>query len=70
MLDDPLSLDKGEALEDTQKGNSSLEPFMACVEDASREREYEEFRRGLDSKVKLETCTEFKRELNRYSAPP
>ena len=33
---------------------SSLKSFMACIEDDLREREAEEFRKGLDSKVKLE----------------
>ena len=35
--------------------NSSLKSFMACIEDDLREREAEEFRKGLDSKVKLES---------------
>ena len=49
-----LSLDKGELLDDMHEGNSSLKSFMACIEDDLREREAEEFRKGLDSKVKLE----------------
>ena len=49
-----LSLDKGEILDDMHEGNSSLKSFMACIEDDLREREAEEFRKGLDSKVKLE----------------
>ena len=31
---------------------------MACIEDDLREREAEEFRKGLDSKVKLDHCIE------------
>ena len=45
-----LPLDKGEILE----RNSSLKSFMACIEDNLREREAKGFRKGLDSKVKLE----------------
>ena len=36
------------------EGNSSLKSFTACIEDDLREREAEEFRKGLDSKVKLD----------------
>ena len=49
-----MSLDKGEILDDMHEGNSSLKSFMACIEDDLREREAKEFRKGLDSKVKLE----------------
>ena len=49
-----LSLDKGEILDDMHEGNSSLKSFMACIEDNLREREAEEFGKGLDSKVKSE----------------
>ena len=49
-----MSLDKGEILDDMHEGNSSLKSFMACIEDDLREREAEEFGKGLDSKVKLE----------------
>ena len=45
-----LSLDKGEILDDMHEGNSSLKSFTACIEDDLREREAEEFRKGLDSK--------------------
>ena len=48
-----MSLDKGEILDDMHEGNSSLKSFVACIEDDLREREAEEFRKGLDSKVKL-----------------
>ena len=44
------SLDEGEILDDMHEGNSSLKSFMACVEDV-REREAEEFGKGLDNKV-------------------
>ena len=36
------------------EGNSSLKSFTACIEDDHREREAKEFRKGLDSKVKLD----------------
>ena len=46
-----LSLDKGEILDDMHEGNSSLKSFMACIEDNLRERETDEFGKGLHSKV-------------------
>ena len=63
-----LSLDKGELLDDMHEGNSSLKSFMACIEDDLREREAEEFRKGLDSKVKLDLYRRFggKREFKKY----
>ena len=65
-----LSLDKGEILhvDDMHEGNSSLKSFMACIEDDLREREAEEFRKGLDSKVKLDLYRRFggKREFKKY----
>ena len=54
-----MSLDKGEILDDMHEGNSSLKSFMACIEDDLREREAEEFRKGLDSKVKLDLYRRF-----------
>ena len=41
---------------------------MACVEDDIREREAEEFGKGLDSKVKLDLCRRFvgKSEFKKY----
>ena len=40
---------------------------MACIEDDIREREAEEFRRGLDSKIKLEGLVgRGKREFKKY----
>ena len=50
------------------EGNSSLKSFMACIEDDLREREAEEFRKGLDSKVKLDLYRRFggKREFKKY----
>ena len=63
-----LSLDKGEILDDMHEGNSSLKSFTACLEDDLREREAEEFRKGLDSKVKLDLYRRFggKREFKKY----
>ena len=63
-----LSLDKGEILDDMHEGNSSLKSFTACIEDDLREREAEEFRKGLDSKVKLDLYRRFggKREFKKY----
>ena len=63
-----LSLDKGEILDDIHEGNSSLKSFMASIEDALGEREAEEFRKGLDSKVKLDLYRRFggKREFKKY----
>ena len=47
------------------EGNTSLNFFMACVEDDIREREAEEFRKGLD---KLDLYRRFggKREFKKY----
>ena len=47
------------------EGNSS---FMACIEDDLREREAEEFRKGLDSKVKLDLHRRIggKKEFKKY----
>ena len=41
---------------------------MACIGDDLREREAEEFRKGLDSKVKLDLYRRFggKREFKKY----
>ena len=50
--------------------NSSLKSFMACVEDDLREREAEEFEKGLDSKVKYRRFggkREFKKYLHGHS---
>ena len=50
------------------EGNSSLKSLTACIEDDLREREAEEFRTGLDSKVKLDLYRRFggKREFKKY----
>ena len=50
------------------EGNSSLKYFMACIEDNVREREAEEFGKGLDSKVKLDLYRRFggNREFKKY----
>ena len=60
-----LSLDKSEILDDMHEGNSSLK---SSTEDDLREREAEEFRKGLDSKVKLDLYRRFggKREFKKY----
>ena len=62
-----LSLDKGEILDDMHEGNSSLKSFMVCVEDDIREREAEEFGKGLGSKVKFDLYRRFvgKREFKK-----
>ena len=63
-----MSLDKGEILDDMHEGNISLKSFMACIEDDLREREAEEFGKGLGSKVKLDLYRRFggKREFKKY----
>ena len=45
-----------------------LKSLTACIEDDLREREAEEFRKGLDSKVKLDLYRRFrgKREFKKY----
>ena len=50
------------------EGNSSSKSFMACVEDDIREREAEEFGKGLDSKLKLDLYKRFggKRDFKKY----
>ena len=45
-----------------------LKSFVACIEDDLKEKEAEEFRKGLDSKVKLDLYRRFggKREFKKY----
>ena len=67
-----MSLDKGEILDGFYEGNSSLKSFMVCIEDSLREREAEEFGKGLDSKVKLDLYRSFggKKEFKKYLHGP
>ena len=54
MVDDlfkSLDIDKGEWLEDIERGDSS---FLACVEECISERESRRFEEGLNTKVKLD----------------
>ena len=48
-----MSLIWYEWLEDIEKEEGSLASFMACVEESIKERNNKEFKKGLDSKVKL-----------------
>ena len=53
-IQDILSSYKNEILDDIHQGNSFLKYFMVCVENDIRERDAEEFGKGLDSKIDLE----------------
>ena len=56
MVDDlfkSLDIDKGEWLEDIERGDSSSASFLACVEECISERESRRFEEGLNTKVKL-----------------
>ena len=58
MVDDlfkSLDIDKGEWLEDIERGDSSSASFLACVEECISERESRRFEEGLNTKVKLDT---------------
>ena len=48
-----LDINKCEWLEDIRKEESSVASFMACVEESIKERDNEEFEKGLASKIKL-----------------
>ena len=48
-----LDIDKGEWLEDIERGDSSSTSFLACVEECISERESWRFAEGLNTKVKL-----------------
>ena len=47
-----LDIDKGEWLEDIERGDSSSASFLACVEECISERESRRFEEGLNTKVK------------------
>ena len=48
-----LDIDKGEWLEDIERGESSSASFLTCVEECISERESRMFEEGLNTKVKL-----------------
>ena len=48
-----LDIDKGEWLEDIERGDSSSASFLACVEECISERE-SRFEEGLNMKVKID----------------
>ena len=57
MVDDffkSLDINKGEWLEDIERGDSSSASFLACVEECISERESRRFEEGLNTKVKLD----------------
>ena len=62
MVDDlfkSLDIDKGEWLEDIERGDSSSASFLACVEECISERESRRFEEGLNMKVKLDIYKRF-----------
>ena len=62
MVDDlskSLDIDKGEWLEDIERGDSSSASFLACVEECISERESRRFEEGLNTKVKLDIYKRF-----------
>ena len=65
-----LDIDKGEWLEDIERGDSSSASFLACVEECISERESRRFEEGLNTKVKLDIykwfgkSVEFKKYLH------
>ena len=54
-----LEIDKGEWLEDIERGDSSSASFLACVEECISERESRRFEEGLNTKVKLDIYKRF-----------
>ena len=54
-----LDIDKGEWLEDIERGDSSSASFLACVEECISERESRRFEEGLNAKVKLDIYKRF-----------
>ena len=54
-----LDIDKGEWLEDIERGDSSSASFLACVEECISERESRRFEEGLNTKVKLDIYKRF-----------
>ena len=66
MVDDlfkSLDIDKGEWLEDIERGDSSSASFLACVEECISERESRKFEEGLNTKVKLDIYKRFGRSV-------
>ena len=62
-----LDIDKGESLEDIERGDSSSASFLACVEECISEKDSRRFEEGLNMKVKLGKSVEFKSvEFKRY----
>ena len=62
MVDDlfkSLDIDKGEWLEDIERGDSSSASFLACVEECISDRESRRFEEGLNTKVKLDIYKRF-----------
>ena len=62
MVDDlfkSLEIDKGEWLEDIERGDSSSTSFFACVVECISERESRRFEEGLNTKVKLDIYKRF-----------
>ena len=51
--------DKGEWLEDIERGDSSSASFLACVEECISQRESRKFEEGLNTKVKLDIYKRF-----------
>ena len=54
-----LDIDKGEWLEDIERGDSSSASFLGCVEECISERESRRFEEGLNTKVKLDIYKRF-----------
>ena len=54
-----LDIDKGEWLEDIDRGYSSSASFLAYVEECISERESRRFEEGLNTKVKLDIYKRF-----------
>ena len=58
-----LGIDKGEWLEDIERGDSSLASFLACVEDGISERKSKRFEAGLNISVVC-SCTSNRSRTN------
>ena len=54
-----LDIDKGEWLEDIERGDSSLASFLACLEECINERKSRKFEEGLNTKVNLDIYKRF-----------
>ena len=48
-----LDIDKGEWLEDIERGDSSSASFLTCVDECISERKSRRFESGLNTKVQL-----------------